>query len=189
MWLWGAAADILCLTKLSELDAILFACFCLPFCQFWLFSAVIRHYLSLGVCVLLWATHQRGCRGRIQTDARRCSSLLILCMWLIFHLHFLLQFVQRQSRNIELIKLFYVFWCKTVVRTWFLVTLTTLFDAAQLVSGNISPDYLRISDVEVLTQRFFSTCAAHLICRFLLLKRSLIAMPDKATEGIPEGCS
>lgn len=72
---------------------------------------------------------------------------------------------------------------------WFLVTLTTLFDAAQLVSGNISPDYLRISVVEVLTQRFFSTCAARLICRFLLLKRSLIAMPDKATEGIPEGCS
>lgn len=142
------------------------------------------------VCVcFLWATHQRGCRGRIQTDARRCSSLLILCMWLIFHLHFLLQFVQRQSRNIELIKLFYVFWCKTVVRTWFLVTLTTLFDAAQLASGNISPDYLKISVVEMLTQRFFSTCAARLICRFLLLKRSLIAMPDKATEGIPEGCS
>lgn len=142
------------------------------------------------VCVFCYELH-------INVDAEAvsrlthgvCSSLLILCMWLIFHLHFLLQFVQRQSRNIELIKLFYVFWCKTVVRTWFLVTLTTLFDAAQLVSGNISPDYLRISVVEVLTQRFFSTCAAHLICRFLLLKRSLIAMPDKATEGIPEGCS
>lgn len=69
------------------------------------------------------------------------------------------------------------------------MTLTTLFDAAQLLSGNISPDYLKISVVEMLTQRFFSTCAARLICRFLLLKRSLIAMPDKATEGIPEGCS